>query len=143
MLNRVVWDSLKLRRSDLTPLQEIILREASEGARLIGIVNASASDDDAPYWNRKWKYVPEVSAAAVALLRMGLVEVHEPGGALALPVGRAGEVLRNHDNWWQLDDGMSEERDEIERLQAVGFAFLSVPQYWLSDTPSARSLAKR
>jgi len=91
----------------LTEVQRFVLIEAFEESRLIDVLNGWADPADAPYWNRKAKYVPALIEATSALLAQGLIEVwaESPGvgeGGL-LPAGAAAEVVADPDNWWKYD----------------------------------------
>jgi hypothetical protein len=103
--------------SELTDTEWVVMQEVLEhDADLVMVLNEwSGNTDDAPYWNRKEKYVAEVSGAAVSLLRAGLIEVWESlasGYAGPLPSEPAGHVLATPSNWWRYDPAANWDPDE-------------------------------
>ena len=51
----------------LTDAERLILYDGMFGDSLIDILNAWVPDEDAPYWNRKGPYVPQLIPAAISL----------------------------------------------------------------------------
>lgn len=57
--------------------QRCILYEGPTGESLVTVLNAWVRGDDAPYWNRKGAYVPDLIPAALSLLDRDMIEVWE------------------------------------------------------------------
>jgi len=112
------WARPPRSRGDLTGLQQEVLVEAFESVSLAELLNWCTPSIDGPYWNRKWRYVPELSAAAVALLDFGLIEVLRGQRVLSLQDARA--VLLDPSNWWSFDRSDRSDEDEWSKLVDAG-----------------------
>lgn len=90
---------------DLTDEQCGMLLEAFEETPLAVVLNTLASADDAPYWNRKHRYVDRAIRISGELIDRGLVTVwvhpkaDYQGGHL-LSVEEARPILADPRNWW-------------------------------------------
>jgi hypothetical protein len=100
------------------------MHDALTESDLVMVLNSWAGNtDDAPYWNRKEKYVAAVSKAALWLPRAGLIEVWERPGELRDDTGlllpqTAEQVLATTSNWWQYDPA-AQSGDEDETRAGV------------------------
>lgn len=149
MVERTVeksWRRTPSSRHDLTAIQLVVLHGAWEGHNLVDVMNDSVvHSDDAPSWNRKWIYVPEISAAAVAMLEFGFIEVHEGPGPLAqsipLSFDEARTVLQDPTNWWSFDPDDDYDPAETAKLAVAGASSHPIPDYWIVETPSAPDFA--
>jgi hypothetical protein len=95
--------------TDLTDAERCIQYEGMYGSSLVEILNSWVLGEDAPYWNRKGTYVPQLIPAAISLLQRGMIEVWEQ--PLPLGVGEGGlmtsdlaaQALADPRNWWGYD----------------------------------------
>jgi hypothetical protein len=101
----------------LTGSQRVVMREAIDGQTFVDILNWSTPPADAPFWNRKWKYVEGAVAATDSLLGLGYIEVYDleasPDATIPMPVGAAHEAVMDPANWWGYDED-SVDPDDVE-----------------------------
>jgi hypothetical protein len=101
------------------------MREAIEDTPFVVVLNAwvaAANLLDAPYWNRKYKYVPEVSEAARSLLELDFVEIYEvPSNQWLderlLPFDLALAAIDEPENWWMYEPANADYDPEAETLE--------------------------
>jgi hypothetical protein len=130
------WARAPQSKDDLTPLQQEVLMEAYDGTTLAELVNWCASAEDGAFWNRKWKYVPELIAASVVLFNAGMIDVLD--GEIILSKEIAMGVLTDPNNWWSFAPEDHSDPDEWERLKHAGAATgTSVDRYRLDVTEYA------
>ncbi len=137
MLLNGSWARFPRSRGDLTGLQQEILIESFESVSLTELLNWCTPPEDGPYWNRKWKYVPEISASSISLLNFGLIQVFYDGRALNLSKARA--VLRDFSNWWVFD--AQDKSDPVEWSKLVDAGVKppgDQPEYRLGGTDRGR-----
>jgi hypothetical protein len=106
--------------TDLTDAERLILYDGVTGHSLIDILNGWVPDEDAPYWNRKGTYVPELIPAALSLLQRGMIEVWEEplplgrGEGSLMTSDRAARALADPENWWRYDpDGNWDPNEDL------------------------------
>ncbi|WP_345762790.1 hypothetical protein [Diaminobutyricibacter sp. McL0608] len=97
---------------DLTEAEQLVLDESFECEPLWAVLNGWVANEDAPYWNRKQKYVPELSAAARHLVELRLIEVYEivDGDTIEddlLSYQDALDAVSDHGNWWGYDSELN------------------------------------
>lgn len=136
------WRRVPESAEELTRAQRLVLLNAWEGESLVDILNATDMQGDDPiYWNRKWKYVPEIAAAALSMLEFGFIEVHRGSESLAnsvpLTFDAARAVLEDPTSWWTFDPDDVSDPVETAKLLAAGASTLDHPEYWISETPVA------
>jgi hypothetical protein len=109
---------------DLSDAERCILYEGLTGESLVTVLNAWVRGDDAPYWNRKGAYVPDLIPAALSLLDRGMIEIWEEpapfGEGSLMTLDRAAEALANPKSWWQYDpDGNWDPDEDLSRYAEV------------------------
>ena len=133
----VGWSRHPTERGDLSPLQQEVLVEAFDATTLRELLSWCTPSDDGPYWNRKWKYVPEVAAAAQSLCDAGLIEVTLGGRSLPRAEGVA--ILEDYRNWWEFDPADLSDPVENEKLEAARARPRSErPEYGLAGTQAGQ-----
>ena len=134
------WRRIPASSDDLTPAQLVVLAEAWDGEGLPQVLHAWVPLSDAPYYNRRWKYVPEISAAAVSMLEFGFIDVRKSGQLLdadPLPFDEARAILLDPSNWWAFDPDDGYDPVETAQLAAAGVVEHDIPWYWIAETATA------
>jgi hypothetical protein len=111
-------------RGEQGEAERCILYEGLTGASLIMVLNSWVRGDDAPYWNRKCAYVPDLIPVALSLLDRGKIEVWEEpapfGEGSLMTSDRAAAALASPANWWRYDpDGNWDPDEDLSRCAEV------------------------
>lgn len=109
---------------DRDDAERCILYEGLTGASLIMVLNSWVRGDDAPYWNRKGVFVPDLIPAALSLLDRDMIEIWEEpapfGEGSVMTSDRAAVALANPENWWRYDrDGNWDPAEDLSRYVEV------------------------
>ncbi|WP_345764776.1 hypothetical protein [Diaminobutyricibacter sp. McL0608] len=133
---------------DLTEAEQLVLDESFEYEPLWVVLNGWVTNEDAPYWNRKQKYVTELAEAARHLVELGLIEVYETRESdtvddILLQQQEALDVVLDHDNWWSYDSEANWDPAEDTSVYDIGPASAQSPTriYALYGTPSGNQVS--